>query len=269
MISFPHAKINLGLRVVEKRPDGYHNIETIFYPVSFCDVLEIVPLKEGKEDKFAFTGLELPGPPSDNLCVKAVDRFRKEFHFPAVSLHLHKIIPAGAGLGGGSSDAAFTIKMLNAIFKAGLPDEKMAAIAGELGSDCPFFIYNQPVYATGRGDRFQKAEPGLSAYYKVLVIPPVHVSTAEAYKRMRPSPSGVSLMETSKRPVKEWKGLMQNDFEEYAFTVHPEIAAIRDELYRAGALFALMSGSGSSVFGIFEKKTEVRLENTRIVELQN
>lgn len=249
MLTFANAKINLGLHVTEKRSDGYHNLETVFYPVMLYDVLEIT---DAEKTSCVTEGINVPGDTADNICLKAYELLNKDFDLPAQQITLLKNIPVGAGLGGGSSDAAFLIKLLNEKFKLGLTINQMEDYARQLGADCAFFIKNKPVYATGKGDEFAELSVDLSRYFMVLVKPPVHVSTADAYAGLVPVKPSVSLKDLIASPVQEWRDLMKNDFEQHVFVKYPEIARIKDQLYAAGATFALMSGSGSSVYAIFE-----------------
>jgi len=255
MIAFPNAKINLGLRILEKRPDGFHNIETVIYPVALFDVLEIVP-SDNNEMLFSFTGLVIPGEISNNLCIKAFHLLSSVFHLPPVKIHLHKVIPTGAGLGGGSSDGAFTIKLLNDIFSLGLSENEMMDVARKLGSDCAFFIKNKPQFAYGRGDQFICSDIDLSRFTIKIVTPGIHISTAEAYRMIDNNKSSGTktkhVMEIIKMPVSEWNGLLINDFEEAVFESNPEIERAKNDYYREGALYASMTGSGSSVYGIFK-----------------
>lgn len=248
MISYPNAKINLGLSVVEKRPDGYHNIETVFYPIPFCDILEILPAVSDVPS-FTASGLTIPGPPDQNICLKAINLLSA--HCSPLTVHLHKQIPSGSGLGGGSSDAAFTLKMLNDLYRLSLTGEELATMAGLLGSDCPFFIRNRPAFAEGRGEVLTEIEVGLQGYYLALVIPPVHVKTADAYGMVVPGKPAVSLREAIGLPVDEWKGKLINDFEKPVISKFPEIGEVKDKLYELGAVYASMSGSGSAVYGLF------------------
>ena len=250
MLTFANAKINLGLHVTEKRSDGYHNLETVFYPVKLHDVLEIT---DAEKTSCVTEGINVPGDTADNICLKAYELLNKDFDLPTQQITLLKNIPVGAGLGGGSSDAAFLIKLLNEKFKLGLSVERMENYARQLGADCAFFIKNKPVYATGKGDEFAELSVDLSRYFMVLVKPPVHVSTADAYAGLVPVKPSVSLKDLIASPVQKWRDLMKNDFEQHVFVKYPEIARIKDQLYAAGATFALMSGSGSSVYAIFEE----------------
>ncbi|WP_295673438.1 4-(cytidine 5'-diphospho)-2-C-methyl-D-erythritol kinase [uncultured Mucilaginibacter sp.] len=258
MISFPNAKINIGLNVIERRPDGYHNLETIFYPIKINDALEII-----KADKLSFesSGLEIPGRVEDNLCIKGYHLLKKHFDLPPVKIHLHKHIPIGAGLGGGSADAAFFIRLLNDYFSLGLNDDRMIGYSRQLGADCAFFIKNKPVFAFDKGDEFEPIKLDLSAYKIVLVMPPVHVSTGEAYGGVKPAPVKTSLMELIQLPVTEWKQHIKNDFEISVFKNHPMIRGVKAALYEAGAIYASMSGSGASVFGIFSETPDLKISD--------
>ena len=250
MIVFPNAKINIGLNITERRPDGYHNLETVFYPLMIKDALEVI---ESEELRFQSSGITIPGDSQNNLCLKAYHLIKQDYNIPPVSIHLHKHIPIGAGLGGGSADAAFFIKLIDQTFALELTTDAMMDYARQLGADCAFFINNQPVYAFGKGDQFEPVNLNLSVYKLVLVMPPVHVSTAEAYSGIKPTPPMQSLKELVRLPVSQWKELVINDFEAHIFKAHPEIEAVKEALYNAGALYACMSGSGASVFGIFEE----------------
>lgn len=254
MIIFPNAKINIGLNVINRRDDGYHNLETIFYPVNIKDALEIVV---ADELSFESSGLEIPGRIEDNLCIKGYHLLKKDFDLPPVTIHLHKHIPIGAGLGGGSSDAAFFIRLINQNFDLGMSDEQMIGYARKLGADCAFFIQNKPVFAFEIGDEFEPVKLDLSKYQIILVMPPVHISTAEAYRGVKPAPVKESLMDLIYEPVSEWKKYIKNDFEVSVFKDHPEIRGVKAALYEAGALYASMSGSGASVFGIFDKTPDL------------
>ncbi|MGC1391615.1 MAG: 4-(cytidine 5'-diphospho)-2-C-methyl-D-erythritol kinase [Bacteroidales bacterium] len=258
MVVFPNAKINLGLLIKGKRRDGYHDIETIFYPVGLCDALEfIVAGQKLIKDTLKVTGIVTESEPDDNLVIKALIKLRENDSFPFLKIHLHKVIPAGAGLGGGSSDAAFLLKVINKHFELNIENDKLKALALELGSDCPFFVDGIPSLAEGRGEIFTPVKPVLSGYYMVLLNPGVGINTGEAYQNCSPKIPSISLKELIYRPVIEWKGLIVNDFEDFAFNKHPVIGYIKEELYRCNALFSLMSGSGSSVYGIFSEKPKL------------
>ena len=259
MIIYPNCKINIGLNVVEKRKDGYHNLETVFYPINILDALEIVNNEVDDEQcKLTVSGEVLGGRPEDNLVVKAYKAVKNLFPDKVgnVAIHLHKHIPTGAGLGGGSSDAAFTIKGLNEKFNLSLNDLQMQEIASQVGADCPFFINNKPVFAQGIGDVFSDINLSLKGRTIVLVKPNIGVSTADAYSMVTPKQPQVRLTEILEQPIQNWKELVVNDFEISVFNKYPEIAAIKDRLYDLGAIFASMSGSGSAVFGLFEKPLE-------------
>jgi 4-diphosphocytidyl-2-C-methyl-D-erythritol kinase len=250
MISFPNAKINLGLNIIEKRPDGFHNLESCFYPTKWTDVLEILP---AKELTFESTGIPIPSDGNDNLCLRAYHLLKADFDLPPVHIHLHKIIPIGAGLGGGSADAAFTIKTLNDLFELGLSTLAMQDYARQLGSDCAFFIENMPKYCFGKGDEFADIEVNLHDKFLVLVYPNQHVSTGEAYAGIRPMQAPHNLQQVLTLEPNHWKKGLKNDFEAQVFAKYPHIAAVKTKLYEQGALYASMTGSGSTVFGIFDQ----------------
>lgn len=248
MIVFPNAKINIGLNVVSRRPDGYHNLETIFYPVNISDALEMI---EASKTSLTFSGIEINGPAGENLVLKAYQILKADFSLPPVHFHLHKNIPFGAGLGGGSSDAAFALKMLNEYFCLNLSVPRLEKYASKIGADCAFFIQNSATFATGIGNVFQKINLDLSKYKLVVLKPPVEVATADAYRNVLPATPLTRLTDSIKQPLETWKETVKNDFEPSVFARFPEIKALRDSLYNMGAIFASMSGSGSSVFGIF------------------
>ena len=257
MITYPNAKINLGLNIIEKRPDGYHNLETVFYPINLQDALEVTQL-EGEEDySLTVSGTPIEGEPESNLVVKAYRLLKKDFpEIPSIDIHMYKHIPTGAGLGGGSADAAFMIKLLNDKFHLNLSVEKMEEYAAILGADCAFFIKNKPVFATGIGNVFEPVQLSLKGYYLVLVKPDIFVSTKDAFSFIQPKKPEYSLKEIIRMPIETWRATMKNDFEDSVFQKFPEIAAIKDKLYDMGAVYASMSGSGSSVFGIFREQVE-------------
>lgn len=263
MITFPNAKINIGLNITSRRTDGYHNLETIFYPVQIKDALEVI---EAPEMSFETSGIEIPGHANENLCLQAYDLMRKDFDLPDIKIHLHKQIPIGAGLGGGSADAAFFIKLVNEKFQLSLDVETMQNYCRKLGADCAFFIENRPVFAFEKGDVFKEITLDLSAYHLALVMPPVHVSTGEAYRGVKPQQAQQSLKELIQLPIEEWQGKITNDFEERILKNHPQIRGVKSALLEAGALFALMSGSGASVYGIFHKPVDLSfLEKDNLV----
>ncbi len=253
MICYPNAKLNLGLHVVNKREDGYHNLETVFYPLHICDALEVIVAPKSRKDTLRTYGLQIDAPEKDNLVMRAVKLMRKHFKFPAVEVHLYKKIPSGAGLGGGSSDATFMLKLLNEKFQLGASPEFLASLAVQLGADCPFFIYNRPLLATGIGELFEEVQIDLSQYYFVVITPNIHVSTKDAFGGIQPCHPEHSLHEIMSMPICEWRNVLKNDFEKTVFEKHPQLADIKEELYNAGASYAAMSGSGSAVFGIFHR----------------
>jgi 4-diphosphocytidyl-2-C-methyl-D-erythritol kinase len=253
MISFPNAKINLGLHITEKRPDGFHNLETVFFPVGWSDALEIA---ETDTFQFSTSGIAISGDPEMNLVVKAYRLLQEDFNLPALKIHLHKQIPFGAGLGGGSSDAAFMLKLLNKSFNLGLDEKELLEYAAVLGSDCPFFILNKPVFATGRGEVMQEIDVRLNGMFILLVKPPVEVSTAKAFQLVVPQKPKVSLPELLSFPVQEWEGKVSNQFEQSVFQQYPGLEEIKRKLYDLGAVYASMSGSGSCIFGLFNEIPE-------------
>lgn len=262
MIAYPHAKINLGLNVVAKRGDGYHNLETVFYPVQWCDVMEILPgPQHSKGIEVHLSGLPVAGKHSDNLCVKAYNLLRANYSVRSVKLYLHKQIPMGAGLGGGSSDAAFFVKKMNELFSLGISGDTQRELVKQLGSDCAFFIDGKPVYAEERGDKFTPVDFSLKGYHVVVIYPGIHVATATAFANIKPENPMFNCMDiVTKHPVNNWKDHLTNDFEKTVFAAHPEIAEVKNELYAAGAIYASMSGSGSAVYGIFEDEPALRVE---------
>lgn len=255
MVVFPNAKINIGLNITKKRQDGFHDIASCLVPVPYHDVLEVI---ESKKFSFTSSGLSIPGKPVDNLCVKAHRLFKRDFGLPEVSIYLHKLIPIGAGLGGGSSDAAFMLKCLNVLFELFLDDSMLEDYAALLGSDCPFFISNQPVMAYGTGNEFQDVALDLSGQYLVLVTPPVHVSTTEAYAGITPKlPDSDLKVLLEQTPKDQWKSLVKNDFEVSIFQKYPALADVKDIMYNKGAWYASMSGSGSTVYGLFDTELQI------------
>jgi 4-diphosphocytidyl-2-C-methyl-D-erythritol kinase len=256
MISFPNAKINIGLRVLGKRADGFHNIESVFYPIGLQDSLELLPVKGSQTMDFTSSGIHIPGLVSDNLCQKAYELIAKDYPLPGIKVHLHKYIPIGAGLGGGSADGAFFVRLLNETLELGLAWGEMHHYAKQLGSDCSFFISNRPAMVTGRGDEMEPVDLSLEGYKLVLVCPPVHINTAEAYKMLEPEDSTLNLEDfITNRPISEWKDVVKNDFEKSVFKKHPVLESIKKALYKEGALYASMTGSGSSIYGIFDERS--------------
>lgn len=255
MILFPNAKINIGLNIISKRSDGYHDIETIMYPVPWCDILEIVPAS-GTKTTLTVTGRTVACPPEKNLVMKAFRALDTRIPLPPVDIFLHKIVPDGAGLGGGSADAAFTLVALNDLFKLDLGKEQLAEIASGIGADCPFFIYNVPMLATGTGTNLAPVDFSLKGYRIAIVKPAVSVPTAEAYAGVTPKSPEFPLMESATKNPCGWAGKVANDFEASVFERHTEIAAIKESLIALGAVYAAMSGSGSAVFGIFPEECD-------------
>lgn len=262
MITFPNAKINIGLRITERRPDGYHNLETLFVPiglyagtpenpVSFCDTLEVA---RSDRDSYIFTGNTIDCPLEKNLVYKAVELFRKESGLShPVSVYLEKHLPDGAGLGGGSADASFTLKMLNELNGLIFDDEELERIALKLGADCPLFIRNRICYGEGIGEKLTPVDLSLDGWWIVIVKPDIYVSTREAFSGIKPKkdPDGLPFCRLGEIPVSDWRDLAVNDFEKSIFPIYPELAEIKQSLYRHGASYASMSGSGSSLFGLF------------------
>ncbi|RYZ55506.1 MAG: 4-(cytidine 5'-diphospho)-2-C-methyl-D-erythritol kinase [Chitinophagaceae bacterium] len=255
MIVFPNCKINLGLHILRKREDGYHDLQTVFYPLALKDALEVVRHTAPLTDiEYSSSGLPVQGDLADNICLKAYHLLKQDFRdLPPVKLHLHKTIPMGAGLGGGSADGAFTLLLLNQKFNLGLSEESLLQYALQLGSDCPFFIRNRPCFASGRGEKMEDLPLDLSPYNFVLINPGIHVNTGWAFSQIRPSDKKPSLKDIVQLPPTEWKDRLTNDFEAPVTTQHPEIGAITTTLYEKGAIYAAMTGSGSTVFGLFPK----------------
>jgi 4-diphosphocytidyl-2-C-methyl-D-erythritol kinase len=258
MISFPNCKINLGLHVIEKRADGFHNIETVFYPVRWEDMLEVLPDDPKKSGVSFFSGgIKIPGEAKDNLCVKAYELISKDYPMPAVKVFLQKIIPIGAGLGGGSSDAAFFIKALNEIFELNLAWGELHHYAKQLGADCSFFITNRPVLAEGKGDQLESINISLAGKNILIVYPGIQVNTGDAYAGISPRKPEIPLEEIIlKNPAESWKNVLVNDFEKTVFQKFPAIKTLKEKMYSCGAVYAAMSGSGSAVFGIFDEKPD-------------
>lgn len=255
MVFFPPCKINLGLSVLSKRKDGFHNLETCFFPLQWLDVLEII-----SAETFAFTstGDTIPGTAAENLCVKAYRLLNKDYDLPPIAIHLHKVIPSGAGLGGGSSDAAYTLRLLNDKFELGLSQPALMKYAAQLGSDCAFFVQDKPMIGTGRGEILQDISVSLKGKFLVVVKPEIHVSTADAFAGITPKPSDPSIQEiVSQYEIPRWKELLKNDFEESVFKKYPSIKQFKEKMYALGAVYASMSGSGSAVFGIFHETIAV------------
>ncbi|HRO41824.1 MAG TPA: 4-(cytidine 5'-diphospho)-2-C-methyl-D-erythritol kinase [Flavipsychrobacter sp.] len=266
MLRFPNCKINLGLYITNKRADGYHDLETVFYPLRLKDVLEIVPAK--KDTSILITGKTMEGDDKSNLVWKAYELMKKNFpeQVPALDIYLHKIIPMGAGLGGGSADGAFMLHMINDFCKLQVSEEQLAIYALQLGSDCPFFIYNTPQFATGRGEKLESIELDLSNYSIQLICPTLHISTAKAFGKLTPKPADFDLRNIASFPVSEWRERIRNDFEKAVFDEYPELQNIKLQLYEQGAVYASMSGSGSAIFGIFRKEDRASIQSSLFFE---
>jgi 4-diphosphocytidyl-2-C-methyl-D-erythritol kinase len=262
VVVFPNCKINLGLNIIRKRSDGFHDLETAFFPLPVYDVLEIIPAGNETYNDISFTtnGITIEGNKEDNLCIKAYGLLKKDFpQLPAIQMYLYKTIPAGAGLGGGSADAVFTLKLLNKIADLKLTQKQFFNYSVQLGSDCPFFIINKPCFATGKGEKLEQINIDLSFYKFILINPGIHIHTANAFAQTTPALPVKSIKDILQQPVTTWKEILKNDFEDSAFKQFPEIKKLKDELYDAGATYASMSGSGSTVYGIFEKEKKVQL----------
>ena len=251
MIQFPNCKINLGLSILAKRADGYHELEKVFYPIAVSDALEILPAANLTMTQ---SGITVPGDPAQNLCLKAYHLLKKDFpQLPTVQMHLHKNIPMGAGLGGGSSDGTAGLIMLNQQFDLGLNEQQLIDYASQLGSDCPFFVYNKACHASGRGEILTPINLDLSNYQFLLVHPGVHIATAWAFQQLNPNTKSESIRSIIQKPITDWKNTLINDFETPVFKAEPKLSVIKNQLYQLGAIYASMSGSGSSLFGIFPK----------------
>ena len=258
MINFPIAKINLGLNVVEKRPDGYHNLQTVFYPVPIKDALEVQVMDEAFPSDYdcdlKVTNITIEGDEQRNLVVRAYQLLKQDFPaLPRIHTHLWKGIPTQAGMGGGSSDCAYMLLLLNQHFHLGLTDEQLMQYAAKLGADCAFFILSRPCYAEGIGEKLQPIDLSLSGYHIAVVRPDIPVPTKEAFSRIHPHFPAQNCRETVMQPVETWRDALINDFEESVFALHPEIGAIKQQLYDMGATYAAMSGSGSALFGLFKE----------------
>ena len=255
MINFPIAKINLGLNLVSKRDDGYHNLETVFYPVPIKDALEVFPMEDGFPSDvrcdLKVTNLFIDGDEQKNLVVKAYNMIAQDYELPRVHVHLYKHIPTQAGMGGGSSNCAYMIRLLNEMFSLGMSDEKMIGYAARLGADCAFFIKAQPAYAEGIGEKLQPISIDLSGCKMLVVRPNIPVSTKEAFSLITPQVPKKNCLDIVRQPIETWKDELVNDFERSVFAIHPEIGRLKEMMYEQGAVYAAMSGSGSSVFGLF------------------
>lgn len=265
MIVFPNCKINLGLHILNKRPDGYHNLDTLFYPIPLCDSLELITHKENKHSGAQITveGIPVEGDQKNNLVLKAYDVLKVDYPLPPVDFCLLKNIPMGAGLGGGSSDGAFAIQLLNQYFKLQIPLEKQVHYAAQLGSDCAFFIYNSPCIGSSRGEVLEPIQFSLKDYWIAIVKPPIHIGTAEAFSKITPRDNNPNLTNSSIKeiiqlPIKEWASKLVNDFEGSVFPNHPILVQTKEKLYQLGAEYAAMSGSGSTIFGLFKEEPNLK-----------
>jgi 4-diphosphocytidyl-2-C-methyl-D-erythritol kinase len=270
MIKFPNCKINLGLSIINRRVDGFHDLETIFFPVQLCDALEVIESKESNINEVEFTssGLEIAGNNADNLCVKAYQILKADFtQLTGVKMHLHKLIPMGAGLGGGSADGAFALQIISDLFSLNLSSKQLIDYAAKLGSDCPFFIINKPCYGTGRGEILEPLALSLKGYSIALINPGIHVNTGWAFKQLTPIKPVQSVKEIVQLPIAEWKTKLVNDFEEPVTRAYPIIADIKRTLYNLNAAYAAMSGSGSTVFGIFKDAVFDKIDFSQIEHL--
>jgi 4-diphosphocytidyl-2-C-methyl-D-erythritol kinase len=268
MIVFPNCKINLGLNIVRKRADNFHDLETVFFPIALKDILEIIP---SNKLEFFISGINIPGNTNDNLCLKAYHLLKKDFpNLPLIKIYLHKAIPTGAGLGGGSADGAFMLKLLNEKFQLNLSNNQLINYSLQLGSDCPFFIINKPCFATSRGEILEEIKLDLSNYSFVLINPKIHINTAWAFSQLTPQIPSTSVREIINQPIEKWKQFLKNDFENAVLIKYPSLKIIKETLYNSGALYASMSGSGSSFYGIFEKNNLPQItfeENFEVVYL--
>ena len=259
MLVFPNAKLNLGLYVTERRPDGFHSIESVFLPLPWTDVLEILPAPAGQpKTSITLTGCPIPGAPATNLCVRAYELLQADFpQLPPAQLYLHKIVPIGAGLGGGSADAAFALKATNNLFGLSLSAEALENYARRLGSDCAFFIRNKPVLAVEKGDVFEEIDLNLTGTGCMVIYPNLHISTAEAYARITPQQPAHPLRAALAQPMAMWRETVSNDFETALTPTHPVLAKIKQQFYAAGATYASLSGSGSAVYGLWPAGQEI------------
>lgn len=256
MVLFPNAKINIGLYITSKRLDGFHDLETCFFHVPWTDILEISP---SQQVEFSSSGLPISGDVQNNLCVKAYHALSKDFDIPPAHIHLHKIIPMGAGLGGGSADAAFTLMGLRDLFELPLSNEQLIPYAQQLGSDCAFFLFQHAQFGKGKGDELSPITCSLQGYHVMMIYPNFGISTQEAYAQVKPQSPKYDLCQSILEPIERWKDLVSNDFELSLFPKYPILAQIKQELYDQGALYAAMSGSGSTIFGIFNKEVDTQL----------
>ena len=258
MVVFPNAKINLGLAITNKRADGYHELETCFYPIPWKDVLEIIP---SSSTSFQSSGIEIPG--EGNIVMSAYEMLKEDYNLPPVAIHLLKQIPIGAGLGGGSADAAFALLLLNDLFNLDIDEQSLINYAVRLGADCAFFIKNRPMLATGIGEKMTVANLNLAGKWICCVFPGLHISTKEAFSGIKPAKPERSISSIiEEEELTSWRGLLKNDFEEHLFEAYPVLASIKGELYQADAEYASMSGSGSTIYGVFESKPNLAFDDS-------
>ena len=271
MIIFANAKINIGLNIISRTHSRYHNLQTVFYPIPLYDIIELSVISTKQNSiEFYSSGIIIDSKKEENLCVKAYRLLQESFNLPAIKVHLHKQIPLGAGLGGGSSDAAFLLKAINDIANLNMNNKQLKEIATKLGADCPFFIDNNPAYAEGIGEKLSPIKDILDGSNLLLILPKIHISTAEAYSNITPIKPKFNLQNSFLGDNKMWKTEINNQFEPFAFNKHKELKQIKDNLYKNGAYYASMSGSGSAMYGLFEKKPiEINIsENHKIIELK-
>ncbi len=256
MVTFPNAKINIGLNITAKREDGFHSIETLFFPLKLTDMLEYIP--SSTNTLLSISGIQFETNTNNNLVMKAYHELMKEYQLPPLKIHLHKKIPLGAGLGGGSADAAFMLKSLNDSFHLKISREKLEEMAGKLGSDCPYFLNNRAMYACGRGDKMESVDFDINGYHLLLVVPNISISTPWAYSKCKPVKPTADLRELIKQPLDKWQKSIKNDFEPVVFRAYPEIGLIKSKLLEMGAVYASLSGSGAAVYGLFKKEPDYK-----------
>jgi 4-diphosphocytidyl-2-C-methyl-D-erythritol kinase len=253
MIKYPGCKINLGLNITHKLNNGYHAIESVFVPVTFSDILEVITIPDSENTSFYYSGIPIPGSSLNNIVKKAYELLANKYLLPPIKVQLHKIVPMGAGLGGGSADASAMLILLNDLFNLNISKTELFNMAGSLGADCPFFIENKPAFVTGTGNKIEGINPGLSGKKILLIYPNIHIDTAKAFTHIKPQKPDESIASVVQNiPISEWKNKLKNDFESYVFKTHPEIGKIKNTLYKMGASYASLSGSGSTVYGIFK-----------------